>query len=111
MSANSNGARSEGKSDMDQKNDGEKGDGTESETNEEKYKVPAVVEAEFTSQEVESTIALFQEIDEDGSGSIDVDELGLLFDKMEEEVTHEELRGYVKKVDEDESGELEFGEL
>ena len=30
---------------------------------------------------------------------------------MEEEVTQEELRGYVKLVDDDNSGELEFGEF
>ena len=76
-----------------------------------KYTLPGILKTEFTPQEVSNMTHLFEELDEDGSGAIDVVELGVLFDKLEEEVTQERLREIIAEVDDDDSGELEFPEF
>ena len=76
-----------------------------------KYKLPDILLTEFTPQEVNNMQHLFEELDEDKSGAIDVVELGVLFDKLEEEVTQERLREIIAEVDDDDSGELEYPEF
>jgi len=76
-----------------------------------KYKLPDILLTEFTPQEVNNMTHLFEELDEDASGAIDVVELGVLFDKLEEEITQERLREIIAEVDDDDSGELEFPEF
>jgi hypothetical protein len=77
----------------------------------EKYKLPDILLTEFTPQEVNNMQHLFEELDEDRSGAIDVVELGVLFDKLEEEITQERLREIIAEVDDDDSGELEYPEF
>ena len=89
--------------------DGEKKDSEDSEDT--KYKLPDILLCEFTPQEVSNMTHLFEELDEDKSGAIDVVELGVLFDKLEEEITQERLREIIAEVDDDDSGELEFPEF
>ena len=48
---------------------------------------------------------LYQDLDEDKSGSIDSTELGKLFEQMEEEVTPEDIKRMIDEVDDDDSGE------
>ena len=76
-----------------------------------KYKLPDILLTEFTPAEVSNMTHLFEELDEDKSGAIDVVELGVLFDKLEEEMTQEKLREIIAEVDDDDSGELEFPEF
>ena len=64
------------------------------------YKVPLRFVSVFTPQELDSTKQLFQDLDADGSGSIDMHELGKLFVQMEEEVSTEELEKMMDEVDE-----------
>ena len=75
------------------------------------YKVPLRFVSVFTPQELDSTKQLFQDLDADGSGSIDMHELGKLFVQMEEEVSTEELEKMMDEVDDDESGEIEYAEF
>eukprot|EP00945_MAST-04E_sp_MAST-4E-sp1_P005854 g5854.t1 len=75
------------------------------------YKVPLRFVSVFTPQELDSTKQLFQDLDADGSGSIDAHELGKLFVQMEEEVSEDEIHRMMDEVDDDESGEIEYAEF
>ena len=52
----------------------------------------------------------FDEFDADGSGEIDVHELGTLIKEIGVECSEEDLRGLVDEVDDDGSGEIGFDE-
>ena len=75
------------------------------------YKVPLRFLSVFTPQELDMTKHLYQDLDEDKSGSIDSTELAKLFEQMEEEVTPEDIKRMVDEVDDDGSGEIEYAEF
>ena len=52
---------------------------------EERYAVPLALSNDFTPLEVEEAITLFEEVDADGSGAIDSEELRTIMLKMGEE--------------------------
>ena len=54
---------------------------------------------------------LFCEIDVDGSGQIDQDELQTAFEQLNIELTAEETRSFMDEFDEDQSGEIGFDEF
>ena len=80
-------------------------------TEEQKYAVPQDLENDFTPAEVEEVSVLFEELDLDGSGSIDIEELRVVFDKMEETVTDDRLQELIDEVDEDGSGTVDYEEF
>ena len=75
------------------------------------YKIPLRFLSVFTPQELDMTKHLYQDLDEDKSGSIDSTELAKLFEQMEEEVTPEDIKRMVDEVDDDGSGEIEYAEF
>ncbi|CAK9013422.1 Serine/threonine-protein phosphatase 6 regulatory ankyrin repeat subunit C (PP6-ARS-C) (Serine/threonine-protein phosphatase 6 regulatory subunit ARS-C) [Durusdinium trenchii] len=75
------------------------------------FQVPPELESSFTPEEVEQAILLFEELDQDQSGFVDVEELRTAFDKMGEEVTDEQLEALLDEVDDDGSGAIDFGEF
>jgi hypothetical protein len=77
----------------------------------EAYNCPPALANEFSNQELDEFRDLFTSIDEDGSGAVSSKELGLIFEKIGEEVTEERLAEIVVEVDADRSGEVEFGEF
>ncbi len=101
-----------GGKDAEKKAEGDpEGEAAEADAEAQKYALPDILLTEFTPQEVNNMTHLFEELDEDQSGAIDVVELGVLFDRLEEEVTQERLREIIAEVDDDGSGELEFPEF
>jgi CRP-like cAMP-binding protein len=54
---------------------------------------------------------LFCEIDVDGSGQIDVEELQTAFEQLEVKLTKDETRAFMDEFDEDRSGEIGFDEF
>ena len=68
------------------------------------------VEKMFQTQ-LEMFRKAFDEFDADGSGEIDVHELGTLVKEIGVECSEEELRGLVDEVDDDGSGEIGFHEF
>jgi len=54
---------------------------------------------------------LFSEIDVDGSGQIDVEELKIAFQQLEVNLSPEETRSFMDEFDEDQSGEIGFDEF
>ncbi|GMH49940.1 hypothetical protein TL16_g00655 [Triparma laevis f. inornata] len=72
----------------------------------------AKLEEKFSREELEQYEALFASVDDDGSGSIDVKEVGALLEKLGSKVSsEEELQQIVDEVDEDGSGEIEYSEF
>ncbi|GMH77081.1 hypothetical protein TrST_g4093 [Triparma strigata] len=72
----------------------------------------AKLEDKFSREELEQYEALFASVDDDGSGSIDVKEVGALLEKLGSKVSsEEELQQIVDEVDEDGSGEIEYSEF
>ena len=53
----------------------------------------------------------FKMFDEDGSGDIDVVELGKVFTQLGQNISEAELEDLIKEVDDDESGQIDFGEF
>jgi Ca2+-binding EF-hand superfamily protein len=54
---------------------------------------------------------LFDEVDADGSGAIDVEEMGVLLRKLGRQMTDAEVEAAFAEVDDDCSGEIEFFEF
>lgn len=75
------------------------------------FQVPVELEASFTPAEIEQMKLLFEELDADESGSIDVEELQQAFKKMGEEVSQDELEDLIDEFDEDHNGAIEFPEF
>ena len=53
----------------------------------------------------------FKAMDLDGSGAVDESELGLILENLGESVTANRLKGLIKEIDKDGSGEIEFEEF
>jgi len=66
---------------------------------------------EFSKDDINVFAAGFREFDLDGSGSIDVDELGPLLKALGQGYNAESLQGVIDAVDEDRSGAIEFPEF
>ena len=65
----------------------------------------------LSNEQIDQLRDVFKHFDSDGSGSIDVDELGLVFEAMGQTLTKEELKALMDQVDDDGSGEMEFDEF
>lgn len=66
---------------------------------------------ELTPQRLKELKELFNEIDEDGSGSIDTQELIKLMQRAGHKVDEAEAKDMIDQFDEDGSGEIEFVEF
>ena len=64
----------------------------------------------FTQEEITKYIAQFRAVDDDGSGQIDEEELGQIFEKIGMKVDADELKLMFQEVDEDGSGEVDLDE-
>jgi hypothetical protein len=53
----------------------------------------------------------FQNMDLDGSGAVDEAELGMILENLGENITASRLKGLIKEIDKDGSGEVEFEEF
>jgi len=53
----------------------------------------------------------FQRMDLDGSGAVDEVELGLILENLGETVSAKRLKGLIKEIDKDGSGEVEYDEF
>ncbi|GBG33054.1 Ankyrin repeat domain-containing protein 1 [Hondaea fermentalgiana] len=78
---------------------------------EDNFQVPVELEATFTPAEIDQLIMLFEELDEDESGAIDVDELRHAFTKLGEDATDDQLEDLIEEFDEDCTGTIDFGEF
>eukprot|EP00003_Mantamonas_plastica_P016617 TRINITY_DN2772_c0_g2_i1.p2 TRINITY_DN2772_c0_g2~~TRINITY_DN2772_c0_g2_i1.p2 ORF type:complete len:638 (-),score=261.76 TRINITY_DN2772_c0_g2_i1:38-1951(-) len=67
--------------------------------------------SEFSHDEVQEFINQFKSFDSDGSGAINDRELGAIMVAIGEEVPKNKLKEFVKEVDTDGSGEVEFNEF
>jgi Ca2+-binding EF-hand superfamily protein len=76
-----------------------------------KYLEPAKVFPEFNEEDIAVFADAFREYDLDGSGSIDVHELGEAFKKMGQGATEEKLKQIIAEVDDNGNGELEWPEF
>ena len=65
----------------------------------------------MTNEQIAQLHDVFKHFDSDGSGSIDVDELGEVFRAMGQDLKKEELQQLMDQVDDDGSGEMEFDEF
>ncbi|EKX45698.1 hypothetical protein GUITHDRAFT_108572 [Guillardia theta CCMP2712] len=61
--------------------------------------------------EIEDLKKVFQEFDQDGNGSIDMDELELVLRSQGQNPTREELLEMIREVDEDSNEQIEFEEF
>lgn len=66
---------------------------------------------DLTDEQIASFYHAFQLFDEDGSGSITVDELGDVMQQLGQKATKSELNAMVAEVDADGSGSIEFPEF
>ena len=70
------------------------------------------VEAEAGESELREKLRpLFDQFDEDGSGSVSTDEIGAMAKSLKMEMTKEQLDKLMEEADPDGSGEIEFEEL
>ena len=76
-----------------------------------KAKIRAQGSRNLTNSQIEQLRLVFNHFDTDHSGSIDVDELGRVFDSMGQNLAKEELESMIVQVDDDGSGEIEFEEF
>ena len=65
----------------------------------------------LTNEQIEAFQECFNTFDTDGSGSIDVDELGEVFSSFGHDYSPEEIQAMINEVDADQSGEIEFEEF
>mmetsp|Transcript_157867 Transcript_157867/g.290891 ORF Transcript_157867/g.290891 Transcript_157867/m.290891 type:complete len:968 (+) Transcript_157867:116-3019(+) len=65
----------------------------------------------FTEQQVRSYRDCFWELDEDGSGHLDIDELRTLMRVLKQRIDGDELRMLMKKIDVDGDGHVDFSEF
>eukprot|EP00760_Papus_ankaliazontas_P032947 PhM_4_TR6096/c0_g1_i1/m.107086/K02183/CALM; calmodulin len=76
-----------------------------------KAKIRAQGSRNLTNSQIEQLKEVFNHFDTDHSGSIDIDELGKVFDAMGQSLSKEELGQLIAQVDDDGSGEIEFQEF
>eukprot|EP01061_Rhynchopus_euleeides_P006719 TRINITY_DN15788_c0_g1_i1.p1 TRINITY_DN15788_c0_g1~~TRINITY_DN15788_c0_g1_i1.p1 ORF type:complete len:260 (+),score=138.18 TRINITY_DN15788_c0_g1_i1:281-1060(+) len=76
-----------------------------------KAKIKAQGIRPLTNDQIEALQECFNTFDTDGSGSIDVQELGEVFASFGHEYTDEEIQAMINEVDADQSGEIEFEEF
>ncbi len=65
----------------------------------------------LSNAQIEQLRDVFRHFDSDGSGSIGLEELGLVFEAMGQQLSKEELQNLMDQVDDDGSGEMEFDEF
>jgi len=78
---------------------------------EEQYYGPAAKFPEFSREDVDAFLRAFRECDIDGSNSIDVDELSLVFFKLGQGCSREKLQKIIEQVDENGNGVVEWPEF
>ena len=76
-----------------------------------KAKITAAGNKALNNEQIARLKEVFEEFDEDGSGSIDADELRNVFLSMGQDATPEEMRAMIEGVDDDGSGQIEFNEF
>ena len=70
------------------------------------------IAAKFSEKDLKEFEALFAELDEDSSGSIDAEEIGLLVQAMgHDKMTDDEIQTLIDEVDKDGSGVIEWDEF
>ena len=65
----------------------------------------------LSTSQIQALQECFNTFDTDGSGSIDVHELGNVFSTFGHEYSHDEIKAMIDEVDADQSGEIEFEEF
>ena len=76
-----------------------------------KSKIRAQGARPLTNAQIEQLREVFIHFDADGSGTIDVDELGNVFESMGQTLSQQELESLMKQADDDGSGEIDFDEF
>eukprot|EP00659_Diplonema_papillatum_P006173 gene6173-9451_t len=76
-----------------------------------KAKIKAQGLKPLNNSQIEGLRECFNHFDSDGSGAIDVHELGNVFHAFGQELSDDELQQMIKDVDVDDSGEIEFEEF
>jgi Ca2+-binding EF-hand superfamily protein len=76
-----------------------------------KSKIRAQGARPLTNAQIEQLREVFQHFDADGSGTIDVEELGTVFESMGQALSQQELESLMKQADDDGSGEIDFEEF
>jgi Ca2+-binding EF-hand superfamily protein len=77
-----------------------------------KAKITAAGNKALNNEQIARLKDVFDHFDADGSGSIDVDELGNVFASMgQDDISKEELENMIAGVDDDGSGQIEFPEF
>lgn len=76
-----------------------------------KSKIRAQGTRPLSNAQIDQLREVFRHFDADGSGSIDVNELGAVFQAMGQTLSQEELESLMKQADDDGSGEMEFEEF
>jgi Ca2+-binding EF-hand superfamily protein len=76
-----------------------------------KSKIRAQGTRPLSNAQIEKLHEVFKHFDTDDSGSIDVTELGNVFQAMGQAMTTDELEALMKQADDDGSGEMEFEEF
>ena len=76
-----------------------------------KAKIKAQGLKPLNNSQIEGLRECFNHFDADGSGAIDVHELGNVFHAFGQELSKEELENMIRDVDVDDSGEIEFEEF
>ncbi len=65
----------------------------------------------YDASQIEEFQKEFQTMDLDGSGAVDEAELGLILENLGEKITASRLKGLIKEIDKDGSGEIEYEEF
>ena len=73
------------------------------------YEVLDDIASQFTEEEIEHYKRSFRELDVDDSGSVDTDELSVLFKQLKMKLSRRDIRTIINEVDVDGSGEIEVG--
>lgn len=76
-----------------------------------KSKIRAQGTRPLSNSQIEQLHTVFRHFDADGSGSIDVEELGDVFAAMGQNLSEDEIKALMAQADEDGSGEMEFEEF
>ena len=76
-----------------------------------KSKIRAQGTRPLSNTQIERLREVFNHFDADGSGSIDTEELGHVFEAMGQKLSEADLNALMKQADDDGSGEMEFEEF
>lgn len=76
-----------------------------------KSKIRAQGARPLSTSQIEQFQQVFRHFDTDGSNTIDVNELGQVFEAMGQTLSQEELQAVMKQADDDGSGEIDFEEF